>query len=943
MDFSPGSLVKTRGREWVVLPDSTDTILKLKPLGGADIEVAGVHLDLEEVKPARFDLPTEQDLGDYIRANLLRDAVILNSRSSAGPFRCFGRIAVEPRPYQLVPLLMALRQDPVRILIADDIGVGKTIEACLIAREFLDRGEINRLAVLCPAQLAEQWQDELEQKFHIDAKLVLPSTARKLERNLQPGQSLFKVYPFVVVSMDYIKSDRHRNEFLRACPEMVIVDEAHTCSYATGTGRSKRHLRHRLVRELADDPERHMLFVTATPHSGKEEAFRRMLGFLRDDFSDLPEDLTGPQKEHLRREVAKYFIQRTRGDVKSYLKEETVFPDRFENEESYTLHPDYKKLFDRVLAYARETVKDQSDNALHKRVKWWSALALLRSLASSPAAAEATLRVRSNTIGAKDAKQVDELGRKTVTDEEAESGEDLEDTVPGSDYSELTDDEIAVRKRLQKLAREAQSLCGEKDNKLQKATAMVKQLLKDGFKPILFCRFIPTADYVAEELRKALPNDVTVEAITSILTPTDREARVAELGKAEKPVLVCTDCLSEGINLQEWFDAVIHYDLSWNPTRHEQRAGRVDRFSQGSPEVKILTYYGQDNQIDGIVLDVLIRKHRRIKEQWGISVPVPAQSSQVIEAVLEGLLLRGDAGGDQMILAGLEDYITPQQEEMDNEWRLASEREKLSRSMFAQMSIKTDEVRKELQEARKAAGTPQMVQSFVREALRLHGAHLADTHPLRVNVSEIPQPLKDMMSIHDDEIHLRFDQPMGDEAIYISRTSPVTEALATYVMDCAMDSKVEDSVAKRAGVIRTRNVSTRTTALLTRFRFQIVTETKEHTKTQLAEECRILAFEGSPESPHWLAEEQVDAILQSTPDTNTSRDQATQFLKQVTGNRGILQEHIESTSKNIAQKLLESHRSVRKASQIRNVKYSVEPKDSDILGIYIFLPEGMVF
>mgnify|MGYP001362139558 CR=1 FL=1 len=117
-------------------------------------------------------------------------------RSSAGPFRSFAKIAVEPRPYQLVPLLMALKLDPVRLLIADDVGIGKTVEACLIARELLDRGEITRIAVLCPPHLAEQWQIELRNKFHIDAELVLPSTVTRLERNCGIGESLFEVYPF---------------------------------------------------------------------------------------------------------------------------------------------------------------------------------------------------------------------------------------------------------------------------------------------------------------------------------------------------------------------------------------------------------------------------------------------------------------------------------------------------------------------------------------------------------------------------------------------------------------------------------------------------------------------------------------------------------------------------------------------------------------------------
>ena len=141
------------------------------------------------------------------------------------------RIGVEPRPYQLVPLLMALKLDPVRLLIADDVGIGKTIEAGLIARELLDRGEVNRVAVLCPPHLAEQWQAELNDKFNIQAELVLSSTVGKLERTCAVGQSLFDIHPHVVVSMDYIKSDRRRDEFLRACPEFVIVDEAHTCAF----------------------------------------------------------------------------------------------------------------------------------------------------------------------------------------------------------------------------------------------------------------------------------------------------------------------------------------------------------------------------------------------------------------------------------------------------------------------------------------------------------------------------------------------------------------------------------------------------------------------------------------------------------------------------------------------------------------------------------------
>ncbi|MGH9269494.1 MAG: helicase-related protein, partial [Acidimicrobiales bacterium] len=138
MSFAVGSLVRARGREWVVLPDSVDDLVLVRPLGGSDDETTGILMALEPVEAARFALPDPTQVGDHRSARLLRDAVRLGFRSSAGPFRSFGHLGVEPRPYQLVPLLMALRLDPVRLLIADDVGIGKTIEAALVARELLD-------------------------------------------------------------------------------------------------------------------------------------------------------------------------------------------------------------------------------------------------------------------------------------------------------------------------------------------------------------------------------------------------------------------------------------------------------------------------------------------------------------------------------------------------------------------------------------------------------------------------------------------------------------------------------------------------------------------------------------------------------------------------------------------------------------------------------------
>ena len=291
-----GTLVRARGREWVVLPDSTDELLMLRPVGGLDEEITGVLLAVEPVESATFRLPSREDLGDFTSGRLLRDAARLSTRAAAGPFRSFGRIAVEPRPYQLVPLMMALQLDPVRMLIADDVGIGKTIEAGLIARELLDRGEIRRLTVLCPPALAEQWQRELAEKFHIEAELVLSSTIQRLERDLHIDESVFERHAFTVVSTDFIKQPQRAEDFALRCPEFVIVDEAHGCTLAGGAGKGRQQ-RHALLRRVTADPERHVLLVTATPHSGNEDAFRSLLSLLDEQFADLPADLDRAGRE----------------------------------------------------------------------------------------------------------------------------------------------------------------------------------------------------------------------------------------------------------------------------------------------------------------------------------------------------------------------------------------------------------------------------------------------------------------------------------------------------------------------------------------------------------------------------------------------------------------------------------------------------------------------
>ncbi|MCX7664795.1 MAG: DEAD/DEAH box helicase, partial [Gemmataceae bacterium] len=739
--FAVGSLIKARGREWIVLPESTEEQILARPLGGTEEEIAGFLPELENIQPAQFQLPSPNQAGDYLSCRLLRDALRLGFRSSAGPFRSFGRISVEPRPYQLVPLLMALKLDPVRLLIADDVGIGKTVEAALIIRELIDRGEVTRFAVLCPPQIAEQWQRELFSKFHLDAELVLPSTIHRLERACRLNQSIYERFPYQIISTDFVKSDRRRDDFVRACPELVIVDEAHTCA-RLGETRGGRHQRHQLLSQLAQNAERHILLVTATPHSGNEEGFRSLLSLLKPEFAHLPQDLSGDKNRKEREKIAAHFVQRRRADIRNYLRTDTPFPERFEAEENYKLHPDYKLLFEKVLEYARESVNDPTLDKQRQRIRWWSALALLRSMASSPAAAVATLRTRA--VEANSIEEIDELGYKSVMDPSDEDSTEANDLVPAG-----TDDQLVKQnetsQKLMQMALEAEQLFGTRDNKLKQLIPKLEALLEEGFYPIIFCRFIPTAEYVASQLRehKQFTNQVQIEAVTGTLPPKEREDRINQFDETKPRILVCTDCLSEGINLQRLFNAVIHYDLSWNPTRHEQREGRVDRYGQPSARVRALTYYGLDNRIDGVVLDVLLRKHRTIRNSLGVSIPVPADSEKVLEAVFQGLLLRGKNRGAERTL--WDDIDIP--DEVKIEWESATEREKLSRTLFAQQTIRVEEVTQELQASQRAIGSGVDVKEFFKLALSHCGGVLTEENTLRVNITEVPRSLKERLNL----------------------------------------------------------------------------------------------------------------------------------------------------------------------------------------------------
>ena len=933
----PGTLIHARGREWVVLPESTEELLIARPVGGLDEEVTGILTAIEPVESTTFPFPTAADVGDFSSGLLLREAARLSTRAAAGPFRSFGRIATEPRPYQLVPLMMALKLDPVRLLIADDVGIGKTIEASVIARELLDRGEIRRLTVLCPPHLAEQWQRELAEKFHIDAELVLSGTIQRLERALPLGVSVFDRHRFTIVSTDFIKSPRRAEDFILKCPEFVIVDEAHGCTLAGGVGRGRQQ-RFELLRRVAADESRHLLLVTATPHSGNEEAFRSLLSLLDREFANLPSDLERAEREGIRRRLARHLVQRRRADIRHYLETDTAFPERKDKEATYSFSKEYRALFDDILAFARDYVSGGDDGQRRRRVRYWSALALLRCVSSSPAAAAATLRSRAAVDEAAD-EDVDEVGRRTVLDQGDDDDAVTLDFSPGSDTETGPD---GTRRRLLEFARRAEALSTDADHKLQGAVREIKALIKDDFQPVVFCRFVDTADYVARQLREALPARVRVESVTGLLPPAEREARIEALvAESGDYVLVCTDCLSEGINLQQQFNAVLHYDLAWNPTRHEQREGRVDRFGQEKPEVRVITYYGTDNPIDGVILDVLIRKHKTIKSDLGVTVAVPGSSEQIAEALFEGALFREQAGsGSRQLMLDFIDDLGPKMQAIHDEWEKARDREKASRSRFAQHTLSPEAVAAELVSVRSAIGRSEDVARFfyaVLEAAKVPVETKGKGVAVHLN-NEVPRALRQAIG-RDESFAGRFDLPLEEGQLYLGRTSPIVEGLAGWTLDQALDPVAREfrAVASRCGVASTSAVTARTTLLVTRFRYHLQTAGGA-AETILCEEIVPLACSGSADAPQWLVTEESERLLAARPETNLVATAIEQQIGLLLSNLPKFRAALDAVAQERAASQLAAHERVRESARTGG-RISIEPVlPVDILGAYVLLP-----
>jgi len=380
--------------------------------------------------------------------------------------------------------------------------------------------------------------------------------------------------------------------------------------------------------------------------------------------------------------------------------------------------------------------------------------------------------------------------------------------------------------------------------------------------------------------------------------------------------------------------------LAWNPTRHEQREGRVDRYLQRKDVVRAVTLYGEDNLIDDIVLKVLIRKHRAIAKATGVAVPIPGDGQGLIDALAEGLLLGTSSVGDLTLDLGLDERAR----QLDAAWTSAAEKEKVSRTRYAQHAIKPDEVATEIDELRAALGTHADLDGFLTGTLRALGSSITPVPDgFTAILATLPLGLRSGLPVGlADPLRFR-REPLADrgEAI-VARTDPTVRAIASYVLESALDATIPatERPARRAGVMRTGAVQRRTTVLLVRFRFQLSLPTSTGIQLRVAEDARVLAFEGSPQQAQWLSDERAEELLTVTPSANVIEGAAKDAMSKALSGLPQLMPWLESVADEHADRLLGAHRRARTgAGATRRGLAVTAQRPVDVLSVQLLLPE----
>lgn len=690
--------------------------------------------------------------GDPALFRLVAEARRIQLAHLFDPLLAIHTSLVEPLPHQITAVYdTMLPRQPLRFLLADDPGSGKTIMAGLLIRELMARGDLERCLIISPGNLVEQWQDEMSRKFNIPFDIM----TRDSVESARTG-NWFRENPLAICRLDKLSRDDEIQDKLRDTDwDLVICDEAHKMSASFFGGEIKKTKRYRLG-ELLSGVTRHLLLMTATPHNGKEQDFQLFMRLLDGDRFEgkLRDGVHLSDTSDLMRRLLKEQLLKFDGTP--------LFPERRAYTANYTLSTGEARLYQMVTEYVREEFNraDALENEGRRGTVGFALTVLQRRLASSPEAIFQSLKRRRERLETRmREEQLLDRGARTCIDIGAnlpelseDDIEDLEDS-PELEIEETEErlvDRATAARTIAELRAEIETLkrleayalavrqSGE-DKKWEELSSLLQNTPEmfdtDGGrrKLIVFTEHRDTLNYLEKKISALLGHP---EMITIIHGGIGREQRKnAEQSFTQDKdvqVLIATDAAGEGINLQR-AHLMVNYDLPWNPNRLEQRFGRIHRI--GQTEVCHLWNMVASETREGDVYHRLLDKLNQERESLGGQVFDVLGSLTFEDKPLRELLIDAIRYGDRPeVRARLNQVIDS-----------ALDREKLVELIHARALV-TDsmdvsrirKIREEMERAEARRLQPHYIGSFFIEAFRHLGGSIRERERGRYEITHVP-------------------------------------------------------------------------------------------------------------------------------------------------------------------------------------------------------------
>ncbi|RLB37418.1 MAG: RNA helicase [Deltaproteobacteria bacterium] len=662
---------------------------------------------------------------------------------------------IEPLPHQITAVYQEmLPRQPLRYLLADDPGAGKTIMAGLLIKELMVRGDVDRCLIVCPGNLVDQWQDELYSRLHLPFEIL---TNDRLEA-ARTGNA-FQEIPLLIARLDKLSRDEKAQAKLKQTEwDLIICDEAHKMSASFFAGEIKETKRRKLGR-LLSTLTRHFLLMTATPHNGKEEDFQLFMALLDGDRFEgrFRDGVHVTDVSDLMRRMVKEELVKFDGTP--------LFPERLAYTVTYPLSDQEAILYERVTNYVREEFNraDALENEGRRGTVGFALTILQRRLASSPEAIYQSLKRRRERLESRlreeellkrgaEARIQSETWTPPITEEELEDLDDATDKEVQEAEEQILDlataaqtiselrAEIEILKELEALAlqvrRSGQDRKWEELSKLLQDNPQMFDSNGARRKLVIFTEHRDTLNYLTDRIRTLLGRPEAVVTIHGSMGREDRK-KAEEAFKQDKnvQVLVATDAAGEGINLQR-AHLMVNYDLPWNPNRIEQRFGRIHRI--GQTEVCHLWNLVAEETREGDVYKTLLKKLETERESLGGAV-FDVLGKALSGKELRKLLIEAIRYGDHPEVRA---RLTQQVEQALDTDRLKELLEEKALAHDTLDASRLRQIREDMERAEARRLQPHFIESYFIEAFKLLGGSIREREPRRYEIKHVPAVIR---------------------------------------------------------------------------------------------------------------------------------------------------------------------------------------------------------